>query len=129
MAGKSRHNLDDVIIEALARGETQTAVAKLAGVSATTIRRRLEDSGFRSQIERFRETMLDSAAGQLGAILTQAVTTLEGLLIKSTPPAVRLAAAKSVIELTIRTREVLSWEKRIAELESRLNTPQNEATE
>ena len=129
MAGKSRHDQDDVIVEALARGECQTAVAKLAGCSATTIRRRLENPEFRNQIERFRETMLDSAAGQLGAILNKAVATLEGLLVKSTPPAVRLAAAKSVIELTIRTREVLSWEKRIAELESRLNTPQPEDAE
>lgn len=129
MAGNNRHNVDELIVEALARGECQTAAAKLAGCSATTIRRRLEDPEIRNQIERFRETMLNSAAGQLGAILSKAVSTLEGLLTKSTPPAVRLAAAKSVVELTIRTREVLSWEKRLTELEARLNPAQPEVTE
>jgi hypothetical protein len=32
MAGKSRHNQDDIIIEALARGECHTAAVKLAGL-------------------------------------------------------------------------------------------------
>lgn len=120
MVGKSRHNADDVIIESLARGESQTAVAKLAGCSATTIRRRLEDPELRSRVEQFREAMLNSAAGRLGAIFEKAVKTLEGLLTTSTPPAVRLAAAKSVIELTFRARETLILEKRMTDLEARV---------
>lgn len=129
MAGKSRHNADDLIIEALARGESQTATAKLAGCSATTIRRRLEEPEFRNQVERFRVTMLDCAAGRLGAILNRAVGALEGLLTSKTPPAVRLAAAKAVIELTFRTREVLSWEQRIADIEARASHEQEGADE
>ena len=121
MTGKSRHNQDEVIVEAIARGEGQTATATMAGCSVSTIRRRLEDPQFRSRIDRFRQTMLDAASGRLGSILDRAVKTLEGLLSDETPPAVRLAAAKSAIELTIRTREIISIEVRLAELEAREN--------
>src|SRR5436190_10291329 len=117
MTGKSRHNQDDLIIESLARGEGHAATAKHSGCSVSTVRRRLEDAEFRRRVESFRETMLDTAAGRLGATIEKAVKTLESLLNAKTPPAVRLAAAKSVIELTFRSREILSWEKRLAEVE------------
>lgn len=86
MAAKSRHNRDQIIVEALARGEGQTAAATLAGCSVSTIRRRLEDAKFCEAIEKFRAEMLDSAAGKLGATITKAVSTLEGLLSSDTPP-------------------------------------------
>jgi len=119
MAGKSRHNSDLVIVEALSRGESQTAAATLAGCSVSTIRRRLDDAEFRGRVEKFRAEMLDSAAGKLGATVVKAVTTLESLLSSEIPPAVRMASAKALIEFSLRTREALSWEKRIAELEAR----------
>ena len=122
MAGKSRHNRDRIIAEALARGEGQTATATLAGCSVSTIRRRLDDATFRERVERFRAEMLDAAAGKLGATVTKAVSTLESLLSSETPPAVRMASAKALVEFALRTREALSWEKRLAELESRANS-------
>ena len=118
MTGKSRHNQDDLIVEALARGEGQTRTAALAGCSVSTVRRRLEDPDFRIQIDRFREAMLDDAAGKLGATVEKAVRTLESLLDDDSPPAVRLAAARSVVEFTFKSREVLSWEKRLSEIEA-----------
>ena len=122
MAGKSRHNRDTVIVEALARGEGQTAAATLAGCSVSTIRRRLSEAAFRERVEKFRAEMLDSAAGKLGATVVKAVTTLESLLSSEIPPAVRMASAKALIEFSLRTREALSWEKRIAELEARTSS-------
>ena len=125
MAGKSRQNQDLAIVEALARGEGLTATATLVGCSVSTVRRRLEDPEVRAKVERFRAEMLDSAAGKLGVVIDKAVKTLEGLLTDETPPAVRLAAAKSVIELTFRTREVLSLERRVAEIEARAKSQEN----
>ena len=119
MAGKSRHNRDTVIVEALARGEGQTATATLVGCSVSTIRRRLDDVAFRDRVERFRAETLDAAAGKLGATVTKAVTTLESLLSSETPPAVRMASAKALVEFALRTREALSWEKRLTDLEAR----------
>lgn len=119
MTGKTRHNRDSVIIESLARGEGQTAASMLAGCSVSTIRRRLDDAEFRERIERFRAGMLDDAAGKLGATVVKAVATLESLLSAETPPAVRMASAKAIVEFTLRTREILSWEKRLEDLEAR----------
>ena len=119
MAGKSRHNRDRIIVEALARGEGQTTAATLAGCSVSTIRRRLHDAEFREQVERFRAEMLDEAAGKLGATVTKAVSTLESLLSSETPPAVRMASAKAIVEFALKTREILSWEKRLSDLEAR----------
>lgn len=124
MTGKSRHNQDDLIVEALARGEGQTSAAKFAGVSISTVRRRLDDPRFCQRIDQFRCAMLDSAAGRLGATLGKALETLESLLAETSPPATRLAAARSVVEFTFRTREVLSWESRLTELESRADGSQ-----
>ncbi len=122
MAGKSRHNRDSVIVESLARGEGQAATATLAGCSVSTIRRRLDDAEFRERVEKFRAEMLDSAAGKLGATVAKAVETLESLLSSGTPPAVRMASAKALVEFALRTREAFSWEKRIADLEARANS-------
>jgi len=121
MAGKSRHFRDSVIVESLARGESQTATATLAGCSVSTIRRRLDDAAFRERIEKFRAEMLDAAAGKLGATVAKAVETLESLLSSDAPPAVRMASARSLIEFSLRAREAVSWEKRLVELEARLN--------
>ena len=121
MAGKSRHNQDAVIVAALGRGECHTAAAKLAGCSATTVRRRLDDPLFRVRVERFRSEALDAVAGKLGANVEQAVTTLTALMAAEMPPAVRLGAARAVCDFALRTRESLSWERRLTVLEERLN--------
>ena len=121
MAGKSRHNQDAVIIEALARGECQTTTAKRAGCSVTTIRRRLDNPAFQERVERFRAEMLDAAAGKMGAKVEQAVMTLAELMGKSMPPAVRLGASRAVCDFALRIRESLSWERRLTALEEGMN--------
>ena len=123
MAGKSRHNQDDVIVQAIARGEPQTTAAKLAGCSATTVRRRLDEPEFRSRVEAFRRGMLDQASGRLSDIMSKAVQCLSELLDGSNPPGIRLGSARAVAELLFRSREILSIEERLAELESRMTSP------
>ena len=73
--------------------------------------------------------MLDAAAGRLGATVEKAVRTLERLLADETPAATRLAAARSVIEFTFRSREILSWETRLAELEARTRANHSQGEE
>ena len=126
MAGKSRHNVDDQLIEALARGECQSAAAKLAGCSATTVARRLADGSFRNRISEFRKQMLDSAAGKLGSTLAKAVECLGELLDSNVSPSIRLGAARAVAELTFKAREMLDHETRLAELEARMKSGEEE---
>lgn len=129
MAGKSCHNRDEAIIEAVSRGECQMATARLAGCSVTTVRRRLEDPDFRGRIERSRAEVLDAAAGQFGATVGQAVSTLKVLMTETMPPAVRLGAARAVCDFALRVRESISWERRLADLESRLAQSESQRRE
>lgn len=125
MAGKSRHNQDEIIVEVLARGECQTTAAQRAGCSVTTIRRRLDDPAFRQRVDRFRVEMLDAVAGKMGANVEKAVTTLTALMEDSMPPAVRLGAARAVCDFALRIRESVTWERRLTHLEERLNESSN----
>ena len=129
MSQKKRQKSEQTLLESIARGESQTTSATLAGVSRSTVRRRLGDPEFRQQVEKFREEMLDATAGRLAASATKAVETLDGLLDADSPPAVRLAAARSVIEFSFKSREVLSWEKRLADLESSVKANQQYGNE
>ena len=69
MAEKTRQKQDDVLITSLARGESQTHAARLAGCGARTVHRRLADPEFRSRIEAFRAEMLSQASGRLADML------------------------------------------------------------
>jgi hypothetical protein len=61
--------------------------------------------------------MVKRAAGMLTAAATEAVRTLLSLQKDSAPPAVRLGAARAVLELGIKVRELAELEARIAALE------------
>lgn len=105
MAGNSRQNQDHTIVDALARGEGQTATATLVGCSVSTVRRRLEDPEVRGRVERFRVEMLDAVAGKMESNVEQAVTTLTALMAEPMPPAVRLGASQAVCDFAMRFRE------------------------
>lgn len=115
------------MVETLARGEGQMATAKLAGCSVSTVRRRLEDPQFCRRVDRFRESMLERSAGRLNSLNEKAILTLERLLDAENPPAVQLSAARSIVEFTFRVREILSIEKRLAEVEAAMKAQQDES--
>ena len=50
--------------------------------------------------------------------------TLLELQKPSSPPNVRLGAAKAIVELSLRTREVVDFEERLAAIEKRLQDKQ-----
>jgi hypothetical protein len=118
MAGKSRHNRDQVIVEALARGETRTSAARLAGCGVRTVSRRLESEEFRERVFLWRSEMLQTSASRLGANLSDAIETLQDLLKPEMPPAIRLGAARSIAEFALKTREATILEGKINELKT-----------
>jgi len=61
--------------------------------------------------------MVQRMAGMLAAAGGEAVKSLLALLKETGPAAVRLGAARSVIELAVKLREVAELEPRIAALE------------
>jgi hypothetical protein len=64
-----------------------------------------------------RAEMVKRAAGMLTAAAGESVRTLLALQKDSVTPAVRLGAARAVLELGIKVREMVELEARIAALE------------
>jgi hypothetical protein len=105
---------------ALACGATVEAAARQAGVSESTAHRRLAEAEFRRELQALRADMVQRTAGALTAAATEAVRTLLELLRSSTPFAVRLGAARSVLEIGLRLREVTDLEERLSALEGQI---------
>ena len=117
MAGIGRHHADEAIMIALAGGMTQQQAAKHAGVSEKTIRNRLADPVFKQKIADYRANLLARTADRLTAVGLKAVTALEDLL-EAESESVRLGAARTILELGPRIREVKDFEERLLALEA-----------
>jgi hypothetical protein len=120
MAHRGRQQADEAILQALACGATVESAARQAGVAPRTVHRRLDDAAFRQRLQALRADMTQRTAGALTAAATEAVRTLLELLKPTTPPAVRLGAARAVLEMGLKVREVSDLEERLAALERQL---------
>ena len=112
-----RKKEDEALVLALACGASVEAAARKCKLHERTVYRRLEDPTFRAKVQEARGEMVKRSAGLLTAAAGEAVRTLLALQKDSTPPAVRLGAARAVLELGIKVRELADLESRIAALE------------
>ncbi len=122
MSQKGRRAADDGLLMALACGATVEAAAAKAGVSASTAYRRLNEPAFRRRLREVRADMVQRTAGMLTAAAGESVKALLALQKEAVPAAVRLGAARAVLEIGMRLREVCDLEQRLAALEERLAT-------
>jgi hypothetical protein len=120
VAHRGRENADAPLIAALAGGATVQDAAEVAGVAPRTVHRRLEDPAFRQSVANARTELIARAVGSLAESASEAASTLRALLGAETPPAVRLGAARSVLDLVVKLREHDELAERIAALEGRL---------
>jgi hypothetical protein len=117
MADTPRKRADDALLLALACGATAEAAGRQSGLSKRTVHRRLADPAFRQRLQQLRAEMVQRTAGALTAAATEAVRTLLELQKPAVPPAVRLGAARAVLELGVKLREVAELEERLTTLE------------
>jgi hypothetical protein len=117
MPSQGRRSADDLLLMTLACGATVEAAAQKAGVSRATVLRRLREPKFQQRLQDFRSDMVKRTAGMLTAASMEAVKTLLDLQKVSVPAAVRLGAARSVLEIGIKVREVSDLEERLSALE------------
>ena len=115
MAQRKRN--EDPLLLALACGATVEAAARQCGLSDRTVYRRLQDGEFKRRLEAVRADMVQRSAGMLTAAAGEAVRTLLALQKESAPAAVRLGAARAVLELGVKLRQLVELEQRVAELE------------
>jgi AcrR family transcriptional regulator len=120
MPQRGRRQADDMILMALACGATLEAAAAKAGVSKTTVQRRLQDPEFKARLQEIRSDMVKRNASTLTAASGEAIKTLLSLQQPTSPPAVRLGAARSVLEIGIKMREIADVEERLAALEQQM---------
>ena len=119
MAENGRRKGDAALLLALASGETVREAARLAGIGERTATRRQADADFRRRVAELRGEMVSRAVGRLADGSTEAVAALRKLLDAGTPPAVRLGAARAILELGTKLRESVELEQRLADLERR----------
>lgn len=107
-------------ILALARGLPKTDAASDAGVDLRTIFRWLEKDEFRAAVTRERGRLLERAVGRLADQAAAADVLGELAANADTPPAVRVSAARALLEQAARLRDSLEIEERLAAVEARL---------
>ena len=107
------------LLDALAAGLGPTAAAKAAGVSVSTVKRRLRDPRVLDAVEARRSDLLTATAAQLVAAGTAAVVTLTRVMRdEQAPPAARVAAAKAALSAGLTYRAAADTEARLAALEA-----------
>ncbi|MCE9561270.1 MAG: hypothetical protein K8U57_04375 [Planctomycetes bacterium] len=117
MAEQRKKN-EDALLLALACGATVEAAAKQCQLSDRTIYRRMKEADFKARLQELRTDMVRRAAGMLTASANEAVRTLLLLQKDSTPAGVRLGAARAILEMGIKLREMVELETRMDELEA-----------
>jgi hypothetical protein len=124
MARSKNSRADEVLLTALACGASQEGAAQQAGVSRSTVKRRLADPAFRRRLEEFRADRLQRTAATLTAAGPEFVKTLVELAGPKSPPATRLGAARAGLELGVKLRELANLEERMTALEDQMRARQ-----
>ena len=119
MSGGERRNADAALVAALAGGATVRDAAAEVGIGEATAHRRLKEAGFRGRVDDARAELIAAAVARLGAASTKAVSTLEGLLAAESE-AVRLGAAKAILDSALKWREHQDLTERVRVLEEQL---------
>lgn len=125
VAHRGRHNADAVLLAAIAGGATVRDAAEKAGVGERTATRRMADPTFRREVMRLRGEMVNRAMGKLSDAMTAAADCLTALLTGDSE-AVRLGAAKTILEETVKLRTAVEVEAQLVELETLIESNHGE---
>jgi hypothetical protein len=120
MAQRGKHRADEALLTALACGATVDNAARSAGVSVRTAHRRLAEPGFQERLEVVRGEHRQRTTDMLSAASLESIRTLLALQQPSMPPSVRLGAARTVVDLSLKVWEQNELSKRIAALEAQV---------
>ena len=111
---------DTLLIAQLAGGATQDHAAAAVGCSRRTIVRKLQDPAFLIQLDEARTQLFAAAFNRIVAAGQVAAGTLISLLSRETPAAVRLGAARTLLEASVKFRAENELEQRLRALEDKL---------
>src|ERR1700716_1948767 len=112
MAQKGKRGTDHRLLMALACGAKAENAARQIGVSESTVYRRQADPEFRRRLQEIKTDMVRRTAGSMTAAGPEAVRTLLELMKTTVPPATKLGAARSILEIGQEAREFAELEER-----------------
>jgi hypothetical protein len=104
VAHTGRQRADDLLAAAVASGQTLRDASKLAGVGERTAARRWAEPAFQRRVVALRAAMVERALGRLSDAMSEAAEQLRELL-GARSEAVRLGAARSLLELGVKARQ------------------------
>lgn len=120
--GRGLSPLQERAIAALLEGLTIKQTAKRCGVSRQTIYDWLRMPEFISQLRESEGALIDHSVRRLLSLQNDALDTLDAVLNDPhATTATRLRAAQSVIEFTLKLRELRNLEERLAALEAQVS--------
>jgi hypothetical protein len=102
---RGRHEADGVMLAALAAGATLEEAAREAGVSERTVRRRRKDPAFQAQLQRLHAASVEGLNAAVKDGAAKALATVLNLL-DSSAESIRLAAARTLLQLALRPQEI-----------------------
>jgi hypothetical protein len=108
---------DEILAVALAGGDEQKDAAAKAGVSESTVTRRLRDPAFRDRVANIRRTVTESALGALVKSLKDAAAALHLIATCSDDEKNQLAASKALLELGLKYTAQADLAERVRRLE------------
>jgi hypothetical protein len=117
MALPKHKKADDALLLAIACGATVENAARQTGLHERTVYRRLKSPEFQRRLRDLRSDMLGRTTAALTAAATEAVRTLLDLQKSGVQAAVRLGAARAILEIGLKLRENVELEARVAALE------------
>lgn len=120
MARRFRRKAEEELVQVLACGGTVETAIQQCGLSKATIYRRMSEEEFQRKLKVYRADLLSRTSGELTAAGSEVVRTLLELQKADKSPGVRLGAAKAVLAIGIKVRELVDTEDRLASLEKQL---------
>ena len=114
-----REARDELLITALATGMTYEKAGQAADCSSRTVARRMDDPEFARRVSKRRGERVVAAAGQLTSLSDSAIEAIRGCL-GDEDPRVRLAAAKTLLDLAVKFRNSHDLEVEIDEIRQHL---------
>jgi len=117
-AGLALTRVRDQAVLALLTERTGADAARRCGVGERRLRRWLTEPSFKAECDTARAALFESAMGRIQTLAGRAIDTLEELLSAKKHPAVRLGAARTVVEVGLHQHEAATILRRLAEIES-----------
>lgn len=116
----NRYAADERMAMALAEGKTLTQAAAEAGVHHKTVARRLESADFRELVSKYKREILSRAVAVLADGCSEASAHLRALL-QHEDARISLGAAKEIISLSLKARQLEGVERELEELRARVD--------